>query len=71
MSSTLDSDNLSAKGNRLTSTDAFLTIEAFPSTLLSELQTRYGNELRRAGTFDVERVSVKIGKEVSSFALSG
>ncbi|KAI5121075.1 hypothetical protein M0805_008588 [Coniferiporia weirii] len=49
------------------------TILSFPSSMLSELNTQFGYALssRKVGAFEVERVEVKIGKDVFSWDLGG
>ena len=42
-----------------------------PPDMVPGLEQRYGTELRRIGRFDVDRISVKIGKDVHSSALGG
>ncbi|KAI5835258.1 hypothetical protein K523DRAFT_291933 [Schizophyllum commune Tattone D] len=53
-----------------TSTDlAFASLPAFPETLVDGLNSTYGSRTVKVGLVEVGRVSVRIGKEVSSWAL--
>jgi len=53
------------------------TSKTFPSTcripdsLVDRFEHEYGNELRRVGKLDIDRVSVKIGKEIFTWELCG
>ena len=49
----------------------FPTIESFPETLLSDLNAEFGSRLNKVGTFRVEKISAKIGKETFSWKLLG
>ena len=53
--------------------DAFLTIEKLSPKLINILNERYGSQLcaTSVGTFDVQAISVKIGKDLSSWRLIG
>ncbi|KAF8312331.1 hypothetical protein DL93DRAFT_2126061 [Clavulina sp. PMI_390] len=46
------------------------SITSFPDDLTNELENNFGDELRRLGSFDVDVVSVKIGKLVTSWQLA-
>lgn len=51
---------------------AFPTISHFPKELIQTLNTCHGAQLasQKIGTFEVEEITVKIGKEVYTWALS-
>ncbi|KAF9511515.1 hypothetical protein BS47DRAFT_1395022 [Hydnum rufescens UP504] len=49
----------------------FPTVSELPPNLVPDLEKRYGTELRRIGCFDVDRISVRIGKDVHSWSLGG
>ena len=40
-------------------------------SVIGSLEKPYGAELPRIGRFDVDRINVKIGEDVHSFALGG
>lgn len=43
----------------------FPVIVRFPEEVLKELDDRFGTGIREVGQFDVDRVEVKIGKDVT------
>lgn len=53
--------------------DAFPTIEKLSPELINVLNERYASQLcaTTVGTFDVQEISVKIGKDLSSWRLIG
>ncbi|KAL1693762.1 hypothetical protein GGG16DRAFT_123128 [Schizophyllum commune] len=55
-----------------TSTDlSFASLPAFPETVVDGLNSTYGSRIVKVGLVEVGRVSVRIGKEVSSWPLGG
>ncbi|KAF9505915.1 hypothetical protein BS47DRAFT_1378202 [Hydnum rufescens UP504] len=52
-------------------TSPFASVSELPADLVPGLEKRYGTELRRIGRFDVDHISVKIGKDVHSWSLGG
>src|SRR5258708_18238764 len=54
-----------------TSSAVFPSISCIPDSLADRLEHEYGNELRRVGRLDIDRVSGKIGKEIFTWELCG
>lgn len=50
--------------------NSYPTIPEIPSTLISDLVTKYGNTLAgKLGTFEIDCLKTKIGKDIFSFPL--
>ncbi|KDR82627.1 hypothetical protein GALMADRAFT_238043 [Galerina marginata CBS 339.88] len=57
----------------ITGTDVFPTIACFPPEVITTLNERYGSELSspKVGAFTVESITLKIGKDMISWNLTG
>ncbi|KAF8310235.1 uncharacterized protein EI90DRAFT_3139793 [Cantharellus anzutake] len=48
---------------------SFPSVSCIPNSFIDRLEREFGDELRRVGRLDIDRVSVKIGKEVFTWGL--
>ncbi|KAL1752440.1 hypothetical protein FB107DRAFT_219936 [Schizophyllum commune] len=62
------SSSADTPSSNTTSPPAFTSIPAFPEVVVDDLNRTYGSRLVKVGLVDVGRLSVRIGKEVSSWA---
>lgn len=51
--------------------ESFSSISAFPTDFVDGLEQAHSTNLRKVGHIEIENVSIKIGKTVSSWRLGG
>ncbi|KAF8517394.1 U6 snRNA phosphodiesterase Usb1 [Hysterangium stoloniferum] len=66
-----DSDVELLSASQPSSDSTFITVPEFPREILSTFNDKLGDRLRDVGIFDVTTIKVRIGREVSTYALRG